>query len=294
MAQERIPPALLRTLPTFTLLTRFAVRQGSASQHANQTWLENRLELFKRFCAPSVLAQTDPAFTWFLGFDSSISPRFIEKVIDASQGRATPLIVQPAQTFPEACRTISSSELEGLISARLDSDDCLNPGFVATAKKIVRPGHAIFFPRGAQFHLETGQANLRLYPLNQFPVYFSRTGKTVFDLGWHSRIHRGASPINFVRTREPMWLEIIHGGNLKNRWSASAKSASRREIEHSFPMLGGADVSEPSTISRPTLPRLVVYFLRLGAVRLEQGAYTSGRLIRRAMRRKKGTIGKRK
>ena len=43
-------------------------------------WMELRLDLFERYCLPTVLAQSNVNFTWMLYFDRNTSEHHLERV----------------------------------------------------------------------------------------------------------------------------------------------------------------------------------------------------------------------
>ena len=71
--------------PTFrhVILTRFNIRWDEQptgpSLGTNPEWLRDRLELFERYCLPSILKQTQPSFSWILFFDHETPPEFADR-----------------------------------------------------------------------------------------------------------------------------------------------------------------------------------------------------------------------
>src|ERR1700677_1263076 len=49
-------------------------------------WLENRLVLFKRYCLPSVMAQSNQDFTWLLYFDETTPEAYLRRIRDLIAG----------------------------------------------------------------------------------------------------------------------------------------------------------------------------------------------------------------
>src|SRR4051812_38875530 len=54
------------------LLTRLAVRLTDGASIPTDDWLRARLDLFAKYCAPSVNAQTEKGFRWLLLLDENI------------------------------------------------------------------------------------------------------------------------------------------------------------------------------------------------------------------------------
>src|SRR5829696_790450 len=60
------------------LITRLAVRLSDDAQLPSDRWLNSRLSLFRRFCAPSVNGQTRAPTCWLLLFDRSTPQWFVD------------------------------------------------------------------------------------------------------------------------------------------------------------------------------------------------------------------------
>jgi len=103
-----------------------------------------------------------------------------------------------------------------VITTSLDNDDALHPRYVAMAREHLEgalPGF-LSFPHGAQ--LTHGHFYRRPYLGNPFLSRLERVDddlSTVYDVdSWLPQNYRP----KFVWTREPAWLQIVHGGNLAN------------------------------------------------------------------------------
>src|SRR5208282_1904259 len=55
------------------LLTRFNVRLSSPETPPSDDWIAHRLDLFQRYCVPSVASQTVQDFRWIVLIDSRTS-----------------------------------------------------------------------------------------------------------------------------------------------------------------------------------------------------------------------------
>ena len=63
------------------LLTRFNVRMGLADALVlDESWLDHRLDLFRRFTVPTVAAQTEPNFRWLLFLDRDTPAAFLARL----------------------------------------------------------------------------------------------------------------------------------------------------------------------------------------------------------------------
>ncbi|MEM1060752.1 MAG: glycosyltransferase, partial [Planctomycetota bacterium] len=58
------------------ILTRFNLRSSGreAKYRATAGWMDERFDLFEKFTVPSINAQTDQDFVWFVFFDAETEP----------------------------------------------------------------------------------------------------------------------------------------------------------------------------------------------------------------------------
>lgn len=86
-------------------------------------WMAHRVELFERYCLPSVMKQTCQDFTWVIAFDPKTESRYIE------QYDYFPF-VQVCFEQPHLWLKRRPSEADWLITSRFDNDDQYRPEFV--------------------------------------------------------------------------------------------------------------------------------------------------------------------
>lgn len=177
----------------------------------NGEWMEQRLDLMRRYTAPSVKAQTDNRFDWFV-FVQAGTPQSAIKRIEAMGAQvivATKDDVQAAQDLIRKHRGM-------VASVNLDTDDALAPNFVeeflAHAPK--EAGKTMAFLRGMVIRQITGK---ELYSIStrsdsnpfQGLVEDAKKAETIF-----SRNHKKVDKL--VDLKQPMWLQVVHGDNIDN------------------------------------------------------------------------------
>ena len=215
------------------LLTRFNLRiwhkdksGGAVRSHA---WLENRFELFEKFCLPSISNQTCKDYVWIVLFDSQ-TPDSFKKRIAEFQGRCpqlTPVFVDPVDGchFGPIFRKSVLDRLEGgrVITTYLDNDDALDVHFVEDLRKRAAnlpDGTFVFYSSGYQFFTEFGLLMRIQFRRNHF-VSVIESGdpdvtKTVFGYGSHYYIDKiPGARIEYVKG-VPLWCEVIHRRNMGN------------------------------------------------------------------------------
>ena len=125
------------TVPTIdhVILTRFNLPSGGteARIRASERWLVNRWDLFERYCAPSVAAQSNRNVSWIIYFDPE-SPEWLTTAVGpyAKQGLFTPFYRAevPYDVLLADVRQVSTGSADMLITTNLDNDDGLAIDFV--------------------------------------------------------------------------------------------------------------------------------------------------------------------
>src|SRR4051812_32723997 len=119
-------------------MTRLAVRLRPDADAPSQAWLEQRLALFRRYCAPSVDAQTCSSFIWVLYVDESIPDWFTEAVESSVEHSHRLVRLQESWSehqFRELAELTVGSQW--LLTSRLDSDDALGVRYVDLIQRSV-------------------------------------------------------------------------------------------------------------------------------------------------------------
>ncbi len=229
------------------LLTRFNLpSQGVESLiRAKDGWLAARIELFERYCVPSVLAQGSRNFSWIVYLDPA-SPQWL-------LGRLAPHVA--AGTFTPVFREeVGREELLGdlravvgpdrrpqLITTNLDNDDGLAVDFVERlqAVRTPHPRAAVFLGRGL---IRQGDSvYVRSDRHNAFcSVRESWDDAVTCWADWHNRLALQMPAVDVAG--EPAWLQVVHETNVSNRVRGRLTSP-RRHLAAFGALL--SDVGEP-------------------------------------------------
>lgn len=212
----------------FAIMTRFAIPisfkpGGERSDledpihHLDDRWLEERLYLLEKWCAPTVRSQTDKDFIWVFGVDERVPDRIKKHVLEVGGRNAVISEVRVGEKFPAAYTRAVAEYGNRIISSRLDSDDGISKHFVRTVKNNIEENKALNFVRGLRYDPRFEQGQHRFDKNNPYMSYMSTDGLHVYDLGSHG--HWGERGVEIVdyKTIAPMWLQVIHGNNAKNR-----------------------------------------------------------------------------
>jgi hypothetical protein len=240
------------------LLTRFNVDPALMGAPATRPreWLEARFELFARYCAPSVAAQTEEGFEWIVFCDEHTAPEDLTRLRAFDPRIRITLFARPTggerdADQPPSASPVPAREGEGgevvlttlcvhphvrpgvdvVVSTRLDNDDALSRHALRRVRdhldRFLATGHArwVYNPRlGYRLDHRTGrlyQASSRSSP---FLTMFERVPDGGLPLGPYSGNHAEAYRHHptYQDTGARLWLQVVHGGNVRNRIKAEA------------------------------------------------------------------------
>lgn len=264
------------------MLTRFNVRTyvTGTTDVVSPEWVRRRLELFETFCLPSMQAQSTQC-DWLVFFDADTPPDLRERV--ESHSGYTPVwvdgVLDNGRVSEFVANRLPSRECT-LITTRLDNDDAVASDFVARIQHAARGEDELYinFPFGYQW--DSG----RVYYYAQFANPFMslverlprgtsgrRSPMTVLS-GNHDRVGRTG------RLRQvwcpPMWIQVIHGGNVINELLGVRRPSPR--LPDRFPAIPLA--AEPSVDRQRDVARSVA---RLGALAWRRRERITGRIATR-------------
>lgn len=219
------------------LLTRFNIKiWNCADKKGNpiqtEEWLEERFRLFDTYCWRSVMAQTCKNFRWICLFDEATPQRFKDKIVEYQREwdgflpfymteRDAPCF---QEYFQQIVSELGDESEQGLLTTYLDNDDCLHRDFIRQVQERVKGakyGTVISFKYGIQYYEELGLAVQVPYPNNHFLTLYERMRRDKVKTVWmfsHFFIFKYNNVyIDLVDNgRQPMWIELIHKGNMDN------------------------------------------------------------------------------
>lgn len=213
------------------VVTRVGVRtRGSLP---DDEWLERRAELFDRFYAPTINAQSTSDFTVLLCIDESLAARWGSRFLRSLDMPAELVICgDPWEHAVDAW--VGECAPEVLISSGLDSDDGIAVDFVARVQAEIRPDRALGFADGLWYSIEQRRfVHRQTTYTNPFISLHSASGAWVFDKSGHRKVGR-RHPIDEVQG-DPMWMVVAHEGNLSNVFRSDARPYPARRARTRFP-----------------------------------------------------------
>lgn len=217
------------------LETRFSVRLRLRKGPLPRAWLEERIALLRRFCLPSIAAQTVADFTWLLLCDESTDPEALA-VLRSCEREVPTLAVELTsadRTPRDVVRSRVRADADVLITTWLDSDDAVADTFVESIQAYAAPfaasAHGTFvvnFPRGYRLDTQAGRLYEEYMINSPFASLFERPRagpvETVLE---RSHVMLPHAHLTQQDESRHAWLIAVHGGNLINRIGANGRLA---------------------------------------------------------------------
>jgi hypothetical protein len=208
------------------VITRYFVRLNEktndhdAKLRASSEWLENRLELFKKFCLPSVTAQSIKNFRWLIYLDEDVPVDYMAKMKDLTSMHKNIEIITcrlfNKELIVSSVKSYLDTNTKWVLTTRLDNDDGWHRDFVKILHSQLQFEHREFlnFPVGVIYYADC--TYLYRHPSNAFISFLERSDNflTVW-CGPHPYLHRIA-PIRQLPTF-PAFLQAIHRQTLSNK-----------------------------------------------------------------------------
>lgn len=221
-------------MPDHVLLTRFNLPTGGAERlvRAREGWLVDRVQMFERFCLPSVTAQREARVTWIVYLDPA-SPDWLRGRIEPWVRRSGLVPVFRSSVSPRDLAADLATHVERrhatLLTTNLDNDDGLAADAAARLQAAARacsaPRTALYLrhgivlaqaPTGAASGAVGARAHLRTDPRNAFcSVHEPWEGAVTCWTDWHNRLAHHM-PVE-VLGGHPGWFQVVHGHNVSNR-----------------------------------------------------------------------------
>lgn len=216
------------------LLTKFAMRfaeDNPRRRYEREGWVDYRLKLFKQYCAPSVQAQTNKDFDWWIVLDKTF-PGLTKTHIKELEGYARILDIQAPwnEQQPEIGEALSSTyKDEWVCSTRLDSDDMLQHWFFETLRWNTMQEKEMWVSFKYGYMVQGNYAARRTYEVNPFLsfVEFANPFRSVFNV---SHIAANRSKVPFKVVSAVGWAQVDHGDNIKNHIKAKIPDFENQKI----------------------------------------------------------------
>lgn len=246
-------------------LRGFAPRNQTEPGRAQiKAWFTAREPLFRTYTLPSVLGQRHAGFTWYILVDepfadwvpaeirpAAVDPR-IQLVSSGENGQPIASLadldsfVSKQLSLRFECMRADGVSEPVVTVARLDNDDAIAVDFLELLNRLgviaQREGQTsdtvVSFPHGLQY-LRDREFSTYIFNNNHFLASLHAepepAGQRVHALSFnHSYVFAKAPRAVIANTDLPMWIEVVHGANLINRYRPVAPRRGNQGLEERF------------------------------------------------------------
>lgn len=216
---------------THYLVTRYNVRipGWTSDKHGVMTldadWMKHRLDIFRKFCVPTVVNQVNTDFHWIIYCDSASDAKDLEQIQNAvspiphAQIR---LVASFNELIPDLHKLFASVTTPFIITSRVDNDDGIGPTYIKEIQDHFLPVDKMIinFTEGVLYDVHHRiLTHIDYSPLNHFLSMIEENtpgGVCITVIGFpHGRPPEAAHVKNVPNTTA--WLKIIHERNKVSR-----------------------------------------------------------------------------
>lgn len=222
------------------LITQFNLRNVPFSEkNADYTiwgdWTRERIDIFTKYCLPSIDKQTCKDFTWLIYFDKQ-TPEEFNWLIDELNTRDfikvrfskgnDGFMVDHIRDIQELAQNS-----EWIISSRIDNDDIFHKDAIKVIQEAFRPidEYMISLTSGYTLNLQTLQMGHYYYPESPFiSIIEHREKVNLKSIYYKSHSHWdelkfsvfkelfGKNSQSAFIINQPYWIQLVHGKNVSN------------------------------------------------------------------------------
>ena len=213
------------------LITRFNLKVASwktakdGSAVLDDQWLENRFELFEKFCLPSVENQSNQNFIWVVFFDTDTPEKFRDRIQQISKNHKNfqTLYINGIVELADSFKTYIISQLEHddqfILTTRLDNDDIIHRDFIQTIQNLSKKNgeSLIDLRKGYQVNIVKKNAEIRKYNYAFNPFISVLENRNHFETiisrmhsEWENHEHIA------IYNQKALWIELVHQKNKVN------------------------------------------------------------------------------
>lgn len=193
----------------------------------SEHWMKERVNIFRKFCLPSISNQTNNNFEWFVYLDTNTS-MYYKKVFATLREKYKyfhPKYVSDEQAMFENLKSYiqkhRGTDVKYVITARIDNDDCLHKNAIDIMQKNFNN------QKCEVFHFRNGYT-LAIYPKK----LFTRYADSIYP-PFYFAVEEISPDCDFKMIRQDLlsirrktavtqisdgyyWMQVVHGKNLAN------------------------------------------------------------------------------
>ena len=243
------------------IITQFNLRNflqsDSKSYESWVHWTRERITLFREYCLPSVLNQTNKSFLWFLYFDTD-TPGEFDDFLNELKAYDFIIICHSKgyegfiKDYPGEVKSRVPSSADWIITTRIDNDDCLHKDAVKIIQDNIICKHKYLISLASGYILDVYERTMShyFYPMSPFLSLIENVDlevKGIFEMGhtkwsvlrlfvfrevWHEFFSRNSRKARFILKR-PMWIQLYHGKNVSNSFYRGLPVLRKKQL-HDF------------------------------------------------------------
>lgn len=211
------------------LLTCFNVNRGIDRENKRNSleYLENRPSLFENITVPSVKNQSCSDFYWFVFFDINTPNKFKNKINDlAKLANFTPHYIESFKNTAEIIKQQLKPKTEYLVTTNLDNDDAIAEDFVKIIQDNLKQEKLYFINLLLGYTISEQGLFMREYyssPFHTLAQKLDQEVMTCIDVPHHflRQLHKKNISVYNVAYK-PVWLQVVHDSNLRNKIETNA------------------------------------------------------------------------
>ena len=214
------------------LVTRFNLyreksHRATIPKGLQADWLKKRIELFQKYCLPSVLNQTTENFSWIILCAHDTPPKYKNKIEEILREHVfidyyfVDVNIMPSVYLSQLLLKKTSPSINYIITTWFDNDDLIHNHFIAEIQAKFKPiqNYILYFRDGYQLSLlDNNQCDIRLKSnhFNPFLSLIEHRSKlgTVYQKA-HNDWKTGKN-VHVIKHKR-FWIELVHGDNISNR-----------------------------------------------------------------------------
>lgn len=278
------------------VLTRFNIKLDNIPNHnknnqpiRNDSWLKERFFLFEKYCMPSMIEQSNNNFIWLVLFSSDTPAKYLQKIekYKLQFSFFKPLFLKNGdylsiqKAFNEEYPKYLKASDQYLITSRIDNDDAFHKDMIKEVQNRFNRQNDIFlsFIYGLQYDINKKVLARIHFERNHFISRIEKISNSIETVITHdhTQIEKIAKVIFINNKRKPMWLEIIHEGNIFNEFYSSSLPQCFCKIHDSFRFK--VEISKQNTIISILKYARLQFFLARNAIMRRLGIYVFLRKI---------------
>ncbi len=214
------------------LITRFNLYRAKSHTAATpkglqSDWLSRRIDLFEKYCLPSVLNQISQNFKWIILFADDTPAKYKKKIDEILRAHAfidyyfVGVEIMPATYLSDLLFKKTPPTIDYVITTWFDNDDLIHNRFVAEIQANFKPiqDYVLYFLDGYQLNLRKhNKCDIRL-KTNHFNPFLSLIEHRSNLRTVYHKPHKDWSSNKKVLAikKKRFWIELVHGDNISNR-----------------------------------------------------------------------------